>query len=121
MPRTGRPLSMRGWNGTASPRLQPDRCRHVLDVGRVVRVALDGLEDPPPVPFLQGLDGEDERRRPGAMAWRFRRSPSPVDFHAGLDGEDEDAARRLQVPEITQHVGRHDELVLRVQPAFVEL
>ena len=42
------------------PRLQPDRCRHVAHVIGVVRVALDSLEDPPPVPFWQGLDGEDE-------------------------------------------------------------
>ena len=38
------------------PRLQPDRCRHVAHVIGVVRVALDSLEDPAPVPFWQGLD-----------------------------------------------------------------
>ena len=38
------------------PRLQADRCCHVAHVVGVVRVALDSLEDPPPVPFWQGLD-----------------------------------------------------------------
>ena len=40
-------------NGGA--RLQANRDRHVLDVGRVVRVALDALEDPPPVLRVVGV------------------------------------------------------------------
>ena len=37
VPRTGRPLSMRGWNGTWRRGSQADRCRHVAHVIGVVR------------------------------------------------------------------------------------
>ena len=37
------------------PRLQPDRSRHVAHVIGVVRVALDSLEDPPPVLRVDGV------------------------------------------------------------------